>query len=385
MSDVVEHGGDREERESRPMTWRGRLVVALLVLAVAVAVSRSGLLSADAPERAEPPPTSSPAAAEASDLVAQVDDHLVRLGQDDFDDGPRLPGGVTTPLVPVLSFTGQRSLVGVTEDERLFRLATRGDAEPVPIGRARAVLAAATAPGRAVVWRGSAVAEVDIGTGRTLDEDPYPGYDEAAGWRPLGLVTVTSTRALLMRRAVPGAPGLELALAWPSVRVAAQFNPEVQPLGTYGRFLGIAGDWVLARAATCPGAGCSVLVVTVTRDDVLAREVSPPLGWTFVDGGPRYRTRSALQPVRRVDGDPLLALARLVTGGDNALLVRGTEGVDLDAGLADAFPGSVYLVAAGPAGGPERVRVWAPESPGRARLVPRGELPDTARLVCVCG
>lgn len=371
------------------------MAVVIALGTAALLVSRSGLLSAGAPEQPDGAlgPTAKPVA-EASRLVGVVDGHLVRPDQDDRSEGARLPESLTSPLVPVpdpivgLSSRGPGTLAGVA-DGLLFVVETEPGATVRPIGRARSVVAATSSS--LVVWRGERVVELDTGTGRVLDPDPFPGFDASGtsgGWSPEGLVTVTGTRPLLMSR--PGPEGLrqELALAWPSRRVEAGTNPSVQPLGTYGVLIGIADDWVLTRGAGCPGAACTVQVVSVTRDDVLVREVAPPPGWVFLGGPVVGRTHEALLPVRPLDDETVevQALARVVPGGDSALLVGRTEGVDLGAGLVDTADGNVYLVVRPPTGGPERIRVWDPERPGRAEPVPgRVELPQTTRLVCVCG
>lgn len=384
MPDVVEQGPADERERGLPPGVR-QVALVLVLLAVAFLLTRSGLLSADAPERADrPAPLTVPEIEDASRLVAQVDEHLVRPGQGDWSDGPRLPGDAPSSLVPVLSGDGTGSVVGVV-DGQLFSVATSRNATWAPIGRARAVVAASPVPGRVVIWRGRRVVEVDSSTGRLLDEAPYPGFDRSEGWSPEALVAVTGTHALLMSRPVAGGTRQELALAWPAARVEAAIDPSRRTLGAHGRLLGTADDWVLTQSG-CPGAGCRVRIISVARDEVHSRDVVAPEGWAFTGGPSAGRTHEALVPVQRLDGDGVVALARLVPGGDNALLVLGTEGVDLDAGLVETLAGAVYLVTRPSAGGPERLRVWRPERPGRAELVTgEGTLPETARLVCVCG
>jgi len=232
------------------------------------------------------------------------------------------------------------------------------------------------------VWRDDRVVELDAGTGRVLDPAPFPAFDSSKGWSPEGLVAVTGTHPLLMSRRLPDGLTQELALAWPARRVEAGTNPALQALGTFGLLLGIADDWVLT-GVDCPSAACTVQVVSVNRDAVLVRDVVAPDGWTF-DGPAPGRTREALLPVRQVNG--VVALARVVPGGERALLVGGTEGVVLDAGIVDTPDGDVYLLARPPDGQTRQVRVWRPARSGRAELVPGGvDLPQSARLVCVCG
>ena len=155
-----------------------------------------------------------------------------------------------------------------------------------------------------------------------------------------------------------------------------------------GPLLGIADDWVITLGPGCPGTTCQIQVVSVTRDQALMRDVAPPEGWTFVRGPSAGRTHEAMVPVEHLTGgkpDGLLALARLVPGGDNALLVGGHL-----ARRAGA-PGWPTVPAAASTCSPSRepgeqtqARVWAPQSPARARLLsPQPEFPAGSRLVCV--
>ena len=96
----------------------------------------------------------------------------------------RLRAG-TTPLAaqgggPLLAVAGGR-LVRVDPGQPRWR----------PIGTADAVIAASFSPGRAVVQRGSALAEVEIATGGVTEADPFPGFDadtwtRGACWPPPG-------------------------------------------------------------------------------------------------------------------------------------------------------------------------------------------------------
>ncbi len=383
MPDVVEQGPLDEERDGSFSPFM-RVVLLAVVAVVVLAVSRSGLLSAEAP-----PQTTDQASAEAADieeatrLVARSEGHLVRLGQ---DDGPLLPDGDLSSVIPVRSAGPAAYLVGVVDGTQLFRMETGEDARWAPIGRATAVLAATGTSNRAVISRGDKVQEVDVTTGRVVDVEPFPGFDPAASWSPEGMVAVTGTRALLMSRpAGADGDGQELALAWPAARVRTQFNPSVQSLGVFGRLLGIADDWVVVSEGRCPGAGCRIMIVTLTRDDLLVREVFPPDGWSFRADKLPGRLHEALLPVQR-DGDAdRVALARLVAGGDSALIVDGTRGVDVKAGLVESAAGAVYLVTR--TGDEELVRVWRPGRPGRAQRVlgEDDDLPRSANLLCVCG
>jgi len=382
MPDVVEQGPLEEEERGRTSPFM-RVVLLVVVALVALAVSRSGLLSAEGPPRATDEAAANAADIEdAESLVAESEGRLVRLGD---DDGPSLPAGELSSVIPVRSVGTRGDLVGVVDGTRLFRIGTGEDARWAPIGRATAVLAASRISNRAVILRGDRVVEVDVTTGRLVDAKPFVGFDAAQGWSPEGLVSVTGTRALLMSR--PGGDGdrEELAIAWPSHRVNAQFNPPVQSLGVFGRLLGIADDWVVVSEGRCPGADCQVKIVTLTRDDRLVREVFPPDGWSFRGGKLPGRLHEALLPVQRLGDADKVALARRVAGGNSALLVDGTRGVDVSAGLVESAAAAVYLVTR--TGDDEVVRVWRPGRPGRAQTVLGGDdaLPRSARLLCVCG
>lgn len=382
MPEVLQ-GGPAERSSGLPPGLR-RVGLVLLLASALWVVSRSGLLSAEAPQPPDRPLAPTVAQApEAVRLVGEVDGHLVRPGQDDWSEGPRLPGGSPgVPLLEVPSENGPGTLAGVTDGGVLFVVGTGPDAAAALMGRARAVVAATQ--GRLLVWRDDRVLELDAATGRTLDPVPFPGFDARAGWSPQGVVAVTGSHPLLMSRQLPDGQRQELALAWPARHVAAGNNPPVQTLGTFGVLLGIADDWVLAAGVGCPGTDCTVQVVSVIRDDVLVRDVYPPRGWVF-DARIPGRTREALLPVRSVD-ETVQALARVVPGGERALLVGGTAGVDLEAGVVGTPDGDVYLIVRPAGGGSERLWSWRPDRPGGVEPVPgEAELPRTARLVCFCG
>ena len=176
-------------------------------------------------------------------------------------------------------------------------------------------------------------------------------------------------------------------------------KPDVQQLGVFGPLLGLADDWVITLNEGCTAAiravatgACHLSVISVTQDLVQANDVAPPPGWTFVPGSIAGQTHEALVPVERLTADRpdgTRALARLVPGGDNALLVAGTDRVIVRAGLADGVQGTVYLLArpvpGGSTHGPE-VLVWDPQHPAAARRTSqRWAFPRSARLLCLCG
>jgi hypothetical protein len=255
------------------------------------------------------------------------------------------------------------------------------------MGRADAVVSAALAPGRVLVQRGSTVEELEIGTGSVTTASPFPGFDSEQ-WKPVGLLAAAGSAGLVMSR--PAGAGLQaLALAWPADLVSTRIEAAVEPLGTVGRLLAIADDWAVSLQPGCPGPACLLRVVSVTRDQVTSRTIAPPAGWTFRAGPAAGRTHETLVPVEHLTQgrpDGARALARLVPGADNALLVRGTGRVVLGGGLADGPQGTVYLLTRPTGHGDPQVRVWNPDHPARVKLPGHGStFPRGARLVCVCG
>lgn len=381
--DVVEHGAEWPEEGPGGGLPPGvrRVALVLAVLAAALLLSRSGLLSGGGADEPRPVTRS---AAPGTRLVAAEGDRLVRLTASGPTRLARLPGArLAAPgLVAVRTATPPGSVVGV-RGGLLFRVGLTPGSEWVPIGRWDAVVAASPVPGRVLVRRGGSVAEVEAATGRVANAEPFPGAG-TPGWLPEALVRITGTRVLLLSRPAAGGSGVELALAWPERRVASGANPDLQVLGTFGRLLGAADDRVLVSGESCPGPSCGVRAVTVTRDAVLVRDVVPPVGWTVAVDAPVVLTSEALVAVRRVGREDGVALARLVAGGDNALLVSGTAGADLDAGLVEALDGSVRLLVRS-AVAPARVRIWRPDEPARATAAAVAAPARGGRLVCVCG
>ena len=389
--DIVEQGVLERGPDRGPGGGSGRGVrigAALITGGLALfALASSGLLSADPPGpdgSDAPAPTGAPRAR----LVAQVDDHLVLAGQDDWSQGPRLPRGSMLSgegIVPVLTTSGRTRLVA-THRGLLLRVDPSGEEDWVPIGRAQRVVAASRRLGRVLVMRGGGVVEVEVATGAVTDAAPYPGLDSSAGWTAEALYPVSGIRTLLLSRATAGATEQELALAWPARQVEAGAGPALRMVGTVRRLLAVTDDWLLTPGDGCPGPGCRLLVINVTRDDVLLRELGAPDGWTFTVDQLAGRSRQGLVAVRRLEGPDRESLARVAAGGETALLVAGTDGLDRGAGLVDDLDGSVRMVTEASPGAPERVREWSPYRPGRAVLVGRaGDLPETAELVCVCG
>lgn len=393
--DVVGGGRGPDGPRGGPPPWLRRVaLVAAAGLAVLV-LSRTGLLAADPAPRAgrATDATSGPAVTvDGPRLVARLGDRLLRAARGPAVPGTRLPDrlppdAVLVPIPPGGVDVTERTPGPVVGgwDGQLFR-ADPGRSRWRGLGPAEAVVGAGSAPSRALVLRAGSLQEVDVATGATLDSAPFPGFDPDRDVA-VGLLRVTDGQALLMRRRASG-PG-PLALAWPTAQVRLGARPAVLDLGQYGELLGIAGDWAAALRAGCPGPACRLDLLSVTRDQPRRRVVAPPPGWTFIAGPIVGRAQEALVPVERLtDGRPdgTRALARLVPAGDFALLVAGTAGVRLSAGLAGAADGSVYFLGDPPSGGDPEVRVWRPAGSSVAvPLQPAATFPRGARLVCVCG
>ncbi len=393
--DVVGQGPE-EEPAGAASSWPKKAGIAVAVVVVLAGLSRAGLLSSDQPSPAPEPTASGSATAVGTSngprLVARAGERLVLGARGAARPGSRLPPGLPADarLVPVRpgGTTADESadipgpVIGV-HDGRLFR-ADADRRRSRDLGPADLVVAGSPGPARAMVLRDGSLQEVEVSTGATTDPDPYPGFS-GGGWAPVGLLGGAGVGGVVLSRPAAGGDGISLALAYPRALVESTQREARRDLGNYGALLGIADDWVITLDRSCPGPACRLEVVTVTRDTSTSRPVAPPAGWTFLPGPTAGRTHEALVPVRSADGDSV-ALARLVPGGDNALLVGGTDRVVLDAGLVDRPDGSVYLLRE-PAGGGDPVpMVWDPDSPSAVvPLLPPGTFPAGSRLVCVCG
>lgn len=383
VPDGAQAGGHPPGRGRR---WRlAALAAAGLVALLAL---RSGLLSA--PGDSEPGPVRSAGGL----LVLRAEGRLLVEAGDGWSEGPELPRRLAgrASLVPVLSSTGRSVLVGVA-GRTLFSI---DPADPedtgTPLGRARSVVAGSGRLGGVLVDRGEGrVVEVDAATGAVRDPAPFPGQPSGPGWRAVGLVSVPgAARSLLL--AAPGtATGdaatavdqVDLLLAAPARPVQLGTQPEVRPVTTVPRVLALGPDSILAEAPGCPGAACRIQVVTVTRDDVLVREVAPPPGRTFSGTALAGGSVSNLLVVDRAGARP--ALARVVAGGAATLLVRGSAGVDPAAGLVDDLDGTAYLVVREDRRSDGMVRAWAPGRPALVRSARAPAVPPGAGLVCGCG
>ena len=360
-----------------PAARSAALVAAGLVLVLLV--TQSDLLSADHQ------PDASGAGA-GGRLVVLVDGHLAVAVEQGWSDGPEVPDdlGSAADLAAVVMPSGRSLLVGAAAGT-LFRVDPAGEEDWTAIGRASRVLGPTGTLGTVIVERpGGQVVEVDASTGRAVQADPFPGYDPAQGWRAASLVAVGTGRSLLVRRRL--GDGLELGLAATERAINGGAQRPFAVIGAVPRLLGVSPDAVLGATQNCPGPQCRVLVVTITRDRAFQREVQPPDHWRFaaVRSG---RSAQGLLALQGADGGPD-ALARAVAGGDSALLVGGSAGVDLSAGLVDDLDGTTYLVVDGAAGaeaGRRTLRAWQPGSPARLQTVPGPAPAPGSQLVCVCG
>ena len=345
-------------------------------LVVVLLVSQGGLLSADNH------PGAADGAGAGGRLVVLTDGHLEVAVGTGWSDGPEVPDAADSAaaLVAVTMPSGRSLLVGAA-DGRLFRVDPTGEEDWVDVGPASRVVGSSGTLGTVVVERpGGAVAEVDVLTGDTVRGDPFPGYQPSQGWRAVSLLDVGTGRSLLARRRL--GDGLELGLAATERAVLGGGRLPFAVIGAVPRLLGTSPDTVLAATKSCPGPQCRVLVVTITPDRATQRQVGPPDGWRFA-ATRTGRSAQGLLALQKPAGGPD-ALARAVAGGDSALLVGGSTGVDLSAGLVDDLDGTTYLVVQG-AGGRRTVRAWQPGSPARLQPVPGPVPAEDAQLVCACG
>jgi hypothetical protein len=386
--DVVEQGVRGRWSGAPPWLHRGVLTV-LALLAVAT-LGHLGLLSSDrptpsgAPTLTGPPPVVPTPTDMVPHVLAREGRRLVRYGATGAVIVARLPADLSAagPLVAVETADGHGAVLGVAGGQ-LFRVDLRGG-RVTRLGPAQALFGAPRGWVFALVGHGpdAGVVAASTDTGRVLEPEPFPGFRAGAGWTPRASLSALGTVGLLLSR--PAADGDFLAVAWIRGQVAAGQAPRVQPLGSFGRLLGTSGDWVLVLEGTCPGRGCRVKIISLTRDRVLMRDVRPPPGWSFagrLSPGPTY---GAVVPVVLLADPGITGLARLVPGGRHALLIEGSEGVEADAGILEQPEGDVYFARQE---GLDHWRLarWRPLQPGVTTLAELPPVPPGARLVCVCG
>jgi hypothetical protein len=278
-------------------------------------------------------------------------------------------------------------LYGVS-DRTLFRIdASTGDLD-ADLGSVERIVGVGPSPGELLVQvRSGADARavvLDAATGDVLDTEPFPGFDGTGSWTPRGPTTAFGVAGMVLTRPV-GDGRVDTAVAWSEVGVAAGFMPSrLQRFGRAGTFLGVADDWVLFLGDDCPSSTCRLTVLSFTRTGAATREVRPPAGWSFTTGETGGNSHEVLAPIVNLGDESMHGLARLVSGGDTALLLRDSIGLDPDAGVVAEPDGSVYFLRS--AAGRARVLArWSPvEVPHIATFPKVASPPPGARLVCVC-
>ena len=385
----------RADRGPRLSPWARRAALAAVLVSAAGLLVQSGLLFGEDPTPPGAPvePTLTAAAptpaTDPSYVVVRDGAQLVRYDRFGVAPGPELPAGLAEDdeLYVVDGRGGAASVFGVAAG-RLFR-ARPGASRLTDLGPASRIVDAAPFPRQLFVQTaagdGGRVVSIDARSGQVVDPAPFAAYDRDAGWVPAGVLSRFAVSGLLLRR--PGDAGRdELAVAWATAAVEVSPRPDIERLGQPGRLLGLTDDSVLLLDGSCPGSGCHLMVLTFDPEGFSTREIRPPAGWSFAPQGRVERAHGALVPVVPLDGQPddvSGALARLVAGGENALLVRGATAVVHEAGLVES-DGDVYFVALG-RDGVRRVMRWQSAVLGEVgSLGTMPPLPDSARLVCVC-
>lgn len=389
--DVVGRAEEDDAAPDDPMPPALRLVVFIAVGLIAVAgLTRTDLLSADGDGSLPTPSASVPRPTTTSNVVVGPPRPVARWN-DALAVG--LPGGVRADrsvidgidpdsdlvAVPPAPAPGapRAALVGVA-GRSLVRVDVRSG-QVTRLGPASAVVDAAAGPGRVLVLRDGELAQVDLRDGDVTDDNPFPGFDPDA-WVAHGVVRTHGTGALLMSATGDDS---RLAVAWPGSFVRTAQHEQVTPLPVEGSLLGVAGHWVVVLGPTCPAEDCVLRTVEVAPGKLDVSEVASPTGWTFTAGPIAGHPPGVLVPVRSVEGVGF-ALARLGTRFDQPVVLPGSDGVLLRAGLADGPGGTVYLLAGQPFANPE-VLVWDPTVPYTlVRLYPF-RVGSGAELVCVCG
>jgi hypothetical protein len=396
MDDVVEQG--RRDRWVPPRWLRGSAVAGVLAVG-ALLVAQQHLLSADNPAPAQRP-KAAPAVplplvdntSQGISIVVRQGDHLERY---EAGSGRRplatLPAGLPDPVPLVYSPRGRGSgpLVGVSHDV-LFRASPVRGRTVTPVAPADRVLGVSPRPGRLFVLQPGAahhkprLVELDARTGDITDGRPFPGYDATGAWRPVAVVSLQDSRALLLTRAAAGGR-LDLALAWDRVSVGSDRTSAFTRIGAASQVLGVAETHILAvddRPDTCVDHGCPISVLTVSRAGVLTRAVQPPPGWTYrtaVAGGERG---DPLVVVSSIAHPHHLALARLFGGGRLAQLVTGTDGLVPSVTPVSGPEGAVVFAVPRPEG--MRLSVLLPGAAAAALLLDLPALEPGAELVCAC-
>lgn len=367
-------------------------MVCAAVVAVALFAASDPLSGKPAPRdpstTASAEPNRKPRGPSVPAIIAQSGSNVVRYGPRGATRMARIPAGfgVGERLWAVDDAGYPAVLYGVSKNT-LFRIeAARGEVV-ADVGVVDRIVDVGPGAGELVVQVAGAtrsqIVVMEASTGDVIDREPFPGFDGTRRWTPRGVMTTFGVAGLVLTRPLAGG-GSEVAIAWSDVGVASGFVPSrLQRFGPAGRLLGLADDWVLFLGDDCPGLTCTLTVLSFTRDGSGMRKVRPPKGWSFMPGMTGGDSHEVLVPVTKLGDSSVHALARLVPGGDSALLLRGSTGLDLRAGLVAEPDGSVYFLRR-----EVRSRVlarWSPVDPPHILTFPTlPRLPDSARLVCVC-
>jgi hypothetical protein len=400
MDDVVEQG--ESERRGPPDWLRGVALLAAVLLAVLI-VTRTDVLSSEPKVAAGAPSVSAPVGGLAREpgygVIIRNGLHLERYDAAGHRRLATLPAGFprSASLVHAQRLDDTGPLVGVNQTV-LFRASPARGRRVTAIGRADRVIAASRTTDGVYVLQTLAgtsdvdrVVEINSGSGEIVDDEPFPGFADAAGWRAADVVPVgVGLSALLLTRDVDG-DHVELALAWDGRSVRTRAEPRLIRIGTAGSVLGVTDGRVFTRAepGTCPAESCLLTVITVTGDGVRRRTVEPPIGWVFGAGFAVGDEGDPVVGVARADDAATLALARLVAGGRRALPVPDSTGRVRAVTPIGGPDGSVVFGVLGRGSTPAqrrqvRVALWRPDDPRQSPVIGVPPLSDGAELICVC-
>jgi hypothetical protein len=393
MDDVVEQG--RRDGSGPPAWLRGGALAVALALGVLV-VTRSHVLSADAPTT--PHPRASQGPPRVGQNVSQGISIVVRRGEllERYEAGSgsrplaELPPGLPDPtlLLQAPQLDGTGPLVGVDHGV-LFRISPSTGRMVTPIGRADRVLAQSPEPGRLFVVepvgsQQARVVEIDANSGQITNSAPFPGYPASTPWRPVAIVSSPGGgSALLLTRPAPKGQ-LEMALAWDGFSIHAAQAPTFARIGITREVLGVAQTRILTLDNRGSGAQGSqpITVRSVTRDRVLTRTVAPPPGWAFGDTVVGGGGGDPIAVVSRLGDQSELGLARLVIGASHGLMVAGSAGMSGSVLPVAGPEGSVVFAVPGLEG--DRLNVWLAGSRSSALLIDLPPLKSGSQLVCAC-
>jgi hypothetical protein len=397
MIDVVEQG---EPERRGPPGWLRGVALLVAVLLGTLVVTRTDLLSAGGSDVASGRPSAGGIAKEAGyGIVVRDGDHLLRYDARGRRRLATLPEGFArqAPLLQAMRLDGTGPLIGVNQTV-LFRVSPVRGRGVIGIGRAdRMIAPSRTSEGVFVLQPvGGAsdadrVVEINGRSGEIVDDEPFPGFADATGWRAADVVPVgAGLSALLLTRPVDGVH-IELALAWDARSVRARAEPRLRRIGLAGRVLGVTDGRVVTSTeeGTCRLASCLLTVISVTADDIRSRTVEPPSGWVFGAGFAVGDRGDPVVGVARADDPGTLALARLVAGGRRALPVPGSVGRVPTVAPIGGPNGSVFfsLVGRGDTAVERqevRVAAWGPDDPRQSTVLDVPPLDDRAELICVC-